>query len=110
MKNEELHKKLWLSQKDVKSAKYHLRSLKSHDSNVEAAMRHLDDASQDLLSLFALLPEDLHPSLSDVQDMGFTIEEIQRLRKPPHKLDLEYVQIVDNAFAKFKKSSASTNA
>jgi hypothetical protein len=105
MKNEEIHKKLCLSQKDVKSAKYHLRSLNSDDSNVEAAIRHLDDASQDLLSLFALLPEDLHPSLSDVQHMGYTVEDIQQLREPPHEVDLAYMQIVDNAVAKCKETS-----
>jgi len=110
MKDEEIRRKLCLSQKDVRSAKRHLQSLHSDDSNVEAAIHHLDDASQDLLSLFALLPEDLHPSLSDVEHISFTVEEIQQLRKPPHELDLAYMQVVDNAVAKFKETSALTDA
>jgi hypothetical protein len=102
MTNKKIHKKLSLSLKDLQSAKTHLGSLHSDDSNIEAAVHHLDMASQDLLSLFVLLPEDLQPSLMDLQDnMGFRVADIRRLQTPPQPPDAAYKHVVDKAYEKF---------
>jgi hypothetical protein len=107
MTNEEIHKKLFLSIKDIQSATYHLRfypDAVDDVSNIAAALRHLADAAQDLVSLFALLPKAFYPSLSDLQDMGFRHEELRQLGQPPHDPDPAYKQIINHAIETFKRS------
>ena len=110
MNKEEIKKKLSICIFDLYKAKGHLEEhpeAAQPVSNVESAIRHLNIASQDLLSLFALLPEELHPTLKDLREMGF---KIRHLHKPPHAPNLEYMKIVDDAFASFKRSQAAASA